>query len=67
MGALDGRDVASWQQLHAGLAKTTGLVQLSDLTVFQLWAPLVARFSFLLSPFVADGTEWREQEVLVSR
>ncbi len=67
VGAIDVRDVASWQQLHTGLAKTTGLVQLPDLTVFQLWAPLVARFSFLLSPFVADGTEQREQEVRASR
>jgi KAP family P-loop domain len=64
MGALDGRDVPSWQQLHTGLAKTTSLVQLQDLTVFQLWAPLVARFSFLLSPFVAaERTERSEQEV----
>jgi hypothetical protein len=42
-------------------------VQLPALTVFQLWAPLVARLSFLLSRFVADGTERREQEVPASR
>jgi hypothetical protein len=52
---------------HVETGGRTELVQLPDLTVFQLWAPLTARFSFLRSPFVADGTERREQGVPASR
>lgn len=53
LGALEPAVVPAWCALHAGLAGATALVSLPDLTAFQEWAPRVARFSFLLSPFGA--------------
>ena len=44
-------DVGAWMRLADGLAGATELVTLPDLEPFQLWAPRIARFSFLLSPY----------------
>ena len=55
---LRSRDGEAWTQLADGLAGATSLVTLPDLTAFHAWAPRIARFSFLLSPY-ADGDELR--------
>ena len=56
VGAIPATDVDEWRRLAEGLEEATKLVTLPDLAPFQAWAPRVARFSFLLSPY-ADGDE----------
>jgi hypothetical protein len=50
VGARAADDLAGWQRLAEGLAPATELVK-KDLQPFQRWAPLISRFSFLLSPY----------------
>jgi hypothetical protein len=51
VGARAQEDLAGWKRLADGLRPATRLVTLPDLEPFQRWAPLIARFSFLLSPY----------------
>ena len=50
VGAMSQRDAGAWRQLADALSQSTPLVTLGGLRAFQLWAPRIARFSFLLSP-----------------
>lgn len=43
-----------WQQILPRLVRASALVSLPDLTAFQRWGPLVAQFSFVLSPLAGD-------------
>ena len=54
VGAHAKDDLAGWQRLADGLAPATELVTIADLEPFQRWAPLIARFSFLLSPYAGQ-------------
>jgi hypothetical protein len=54
VGARANDDLAGWQRLANGLAPATELVTIADLEPFQRWAPLIARFSFLLSPYAGQ-------------
>jgi hypothetical protein len=57
VGALSPEIVPLWRAQHEALAGASKLVSLKDLTAFQLWAPRVARFSFLHASLagVVDG------------
>jgi hypothetical protein len=55
VGPIADADVASWTRLASGLADASALITIPDLVPFQLWAPRIARFSFLLSPYAQDG------------
>jgi hypothetical protein len=46
--------VVRWQNLATSLAPAAEAVSLSDLAGLRKWAPQVARFSFVLSPYVAE-------------
>jgi hypothetical protein len=59
VGARAEDDLAGWQRLAEGLAPATKLVKIGDLEPFQRWAPLIARFSFLLSPYAGHEEEAR--------
>jgi hypothetical protein len=48
-----GQQPGSWEQVLPKLKQASALVTLPDLTAFQRWGPLVARFSFILSPLAA--------------
>jgi hypothetical protein len=49
VGALPADDVPDWARLHRGLSRVSERLTLTDLAVFQSWAPRVRRFSYLLS------------------
>jgi hypothetical protein len=51
IGEIPVGDVEEWTRLADGLKEVSSLVTISDLKAFQLWAPRIARFSFLLSPY----------------
>jgi hypothetical protein len=51
VGPIGDADESAWTRLAAGLADASTLVAIPDLAPFQLWAPRIARFSFLLSPY----------------
>jgi hypothetical protein len=55
IGPIPAADLASWRHLALGLVDATALVKLKDLTTFQLWAPRVARFSFLSTTAIIDA------------
>jgi hypothetical protein len=55
VGPIADSDVEQWRKLADGLRDVSALVTLPDLTAFQLWAPRIARFSFLLSPYVESS------------
>ena len=57
VGALAEDEIADWARLSAGLAGASALVTIPDLELFQLWAPRIARFSFLLSPLAGGDGE----------
>ncbi len=57
VGPIAEADLANWRHLAGGLAGATALVKIPDLRPFQLWAPRIARFSFLLSPYAGEGEE----------
>ena len=57
VGALAEDEVADWARLSTGLAGASALVTIPDLAPFQLWAPRIARFSFLLSPLAGGDGE----------
>jgi hypothetical protein len=59
VGARVQDDLAGWQRLAEGLVPATRLVKIPNLEPFQRWAPLVARFSFLLSPYAGHDEEAR--------
>jgi hypothetical protein len=59
VGARAKDDLAGWQRLADGLAPATELVTIPNLEPFQRWAPLIARFSFLLSPYAGHEEEAR--------
>ena len=63
VGEIPHADVAQWQQLHDGLINASAQVTLDGLDAFQFWAPRIARFSFLLSPYVAEDAELRSPEI----
>jgi KAP family P-loop domain len=54
VGPIGDPDLAGWTRLAAGLSDASALVTIPDLAPFQLWAPRIARFSFLLSPYAQD-------------
>jgi hypothetical protein len=56
-------DVERWTRLAHGLEGASALVKIPDLKPFQAWAPRIARFSFMLSPY-ADGDESSERATL---
>ena len=47
-GPVPVADVPDWVRLHRGLARVSERLTLTDLAVFQSWAPRVRRFSYLL-------------------
>jgi hypothetical protein len=47
---LSEEDRAEWEMLVERAQPASALVRLPDLTIFETWAPHVARFSFLLAP-----------------
>jgi hypothetical protein len=51
VGPIEDADENAWTRLATGLTEASILVTIPDLTPFQLWAPRIARFSFLLSPY----------------
>jgi hypothetical protein len=51
---LSERDRAEWELLVERAKSASALVKLPDLTTFKIWAPHVARFSFLLAPVTGD-------------
>jgi hypothetical protein len=51
VGAVADGDEDGWKRLADGLVGASALVTIPDLAPFQLWAPRIARFSFLLSPY----------------
>jgi hypothetical protein len=58
VGAIAEADVEEWTRLAQGLEAVSALVTIPDLKPFQLWAPRIARFSFLLSPYAdADAVD----------
>jgi hypothetical protein len=56
VGTIEESDLDDWRRLADGLSRTSELVTIPDLGPFQLWAPRIARFSFLLSPFAQEET-----------
>lgn len=46
-GLVTNEEEALWARLHLGLQGITAKITLPDLTVFQLWAPRVRRFSYI--------------------
>jgi hypothetical protein len=50
VGAIPEAEVERWRVLGDGLLDATERVTLPDVSVFQVWAPRIARFSFLLTP-----------------
>jgi KAP family P-loop domain len=54
VGPIGDADTAGWTRLADGLAGTSALVTIPDLGPFQLWAPRIARFSFLLSAYAQE-------------
>jgi hypothetical protein len=57
VGAIPEDEVPDWKRLSSGLAEASELVTVPDLAPFQLWAPRIARFSFLLSPLAGEDGE----------
>ena len=51
IGVVPASDVGDWIRLAAGLEEVSARVTIPDLRPFQAWAPRIARFSFLLSPY----------------
>jgi hypothetical protein len=51
VGEIPAGDVEEWTRVADGLKGVSSLVTIPDLQAFQFWAPRVARFSFLLSPY----------------
>lgn len=51
---LSEADRREWSELVQRVSPATALVNLSDLTAFQLWGPRVTRFSFVLSPLAVQ-------------
>ena len=62
IGRIPPEDVPAWQQFAKCAARTSNLITLPDLTAFKRWAPRVQRFSFVLSPLNAAGSEPRATE-----
>jgi hypothetical protein len=54
IGEIPAVDVEEWTRLAVGLKEVSSLVTIRDLKAFQLWAPRIARFSFLLSPYANE-------------
>jgi hypothetical protein len=54
IGEIPAGDVEEWTRLAGGLKEVSLLVTIGDLKAFQLWAPRIARFSFLLSPYANE-------------
>ncbi|WP_306910805.1 P-loop NTPase fold protein [Arthrobacter sp. B3I9] len=54
---LSDEDRREWEELVQRVGSATALVTLSDLRAFQLWAPRVTRFSFILSPLVVQEAQ----------
>jgi hypothetical protein len=51
VGPIGDADESARTRLAIGLADASTLVTIPDLAPFQLWAPRIARLSFLLSPY----------------
>jgi hypothetical protein len=49
VGMLAVASVPDWTRLHAGLARVSAELTLSDLSRFQEWVPRIRRFSYTLS------------------
>jgi hypothetical protein len=56
VGSIGENDVDDWTRLTTGLVEISKHVTITDLEPFQLWAPRIARFSFLLSPYAQEET-----------
>jgi hypothetical protein len=67
VGPIRDSDVESWTRLAEGLADASALVTIPDLAPFRLWAPRIARFSFLLSPFAQEVNEEASRRASGSR
>lgn len=50
IGSIPLDKVPAWQRFAMAAARTSDLVSLPDLAAFQQWAPVIKRFSFVLSP-----------------
>jgi hypothetical protein len=57
VGQIAEGSLAHWIRLTTGLTGVTELVTVADLEPFKLWAPRIARFSFLLSPLAGDDAD----------
>ena len=55
IGEIPPEDVEEWRRLAEGLLDASALVTHPDLRPFQKWAPRIARFSFLLSPYADEN------------
>jgi hypothetical protein len=66
VGKIPPDDLDEWERLAAGLEDASALVRIPDLRPFQAWAPRIARFSFLLSPYAEEvrGDESRASATL---
>jgi hypothetical protein len=56
IGPVGEQELDSWARLATGLTEASTLVTIPDLAPFQLWAPRIARFSFLLSPYAQEDS-----------
>lgn len=54
---LTPHEVKAWRELVEQLTSIQRFVQRDDIRAYQIWGPQVARFSFMLSPFVAGNPE----------
>ena len=50
VGTIPESELPAWQRFGEAATRTCNLVSLPDLTAFQRWAPVIKRFSFVLSP-----------------
>ena len=55
--ALSPEEVSAWRELRVRLHDVGRHVELDDIERYREWAPKIARFSFLMSPFTSDEPE----------
>jgi hypothetical protein len=52
---IPANEVGTWQRLSDELLALRDIVTLDDVEPYRVWAPQIARFSFLLSPFAQEN------------
>jgi hypothetical protein len=52
---IPANEVGTWQRLSDELLALRHIVTLDDVEPYRVWAPQIARFSFLLSPFAQEN------------